>query len=585
MLKNNSYTRPFILGGSHEIPDSSLLSTSEAFLRTGNNTGNLAFLYAIAKHVGLKTKVVSKSEPIDAISQAGDVAIIPCANHLGPHVDFAAFAKVIEGLESSQKVVAIGLGAQGTVANQIPEVKSGTLDWLRRIAERATGGPNISVRGEFSLQVLEHYNLADNAVALGCPSLFINPDFQLGALIAKNFREPKRIAVAAGHPQWKHLSKIEASLANLVTTTKGSYIGQSPLEMVALARGDAQSLSEAKLLDCRDVICPHMDGVEFINWANSYGNVFFSATAWMEHYRKFDFVIGTRIHGVALALQAGVPALCIAHDSRTMELCEIMAIPFVLAKDVQGGVTRGMLPNLFNFDPEKFDRNRSELGVKYAQFLADNAIKTDFPFPKQLASLHQTSNVTKYDRTPGIFAEAKKIFLAKQNVSILSYGCSTGEEVFTLAEKYFPSATIMGIDISEVALKQAREQLLLKPAINDRVKFLSADEFEKNVHQSFDLIIAHSVLCRWTATMDKENIASIYPYNEFALTVKSLVSMLSKDGIISVYNSNYNPETVTESIRSFVRNLDIGFVQRFFPDGSRIPDDKLKDISVLFQKI
>ena len=43
--------------------------------------------------------------------------------------------------------------------------------------------------------------------------------------------------------------------------------------------------------------------------------------------RKFDFVVGPRFHGVMLAMQAGIPGGVIAHDSRTLELCQTMGIP------------------------------------------------------------------------------------------------------------------------------------------------------------------------------------------------------------------------------------------------------------------
>jgi polysaccharide pyruvyl transferase WcaK-like protein len=44
---------------------------------------------------------------------------------------------------------------------------------------------------------------------------------------------------------------------------------------------------------------------------------------------KTDFMFGTRIHGTILGLCAGLPSMCIAFDSRTLELCEQMNIPHV----------------------------------------------------------------------------------------------------------------------------------------------------------------------------------------------------------------------------------------------------------------
>jgi hypothetical protein len=135
--------------------------------------------------------------------------------------------------------------------------------------------PNIAVRGSFTLEVLNHYGLGSKAVVVGCPTLFINPDPNLGKKIAQRLTEPKRIAVTAGHPCWAQLSKIEASLARMVTATNGSYIGQSPLEMIQLTRGEGHKLEKEVIRSCKDYILPEMDIEEFVQWCRQYGNVFF----------------------------------------------------------------------------------------------------------------------------------------------------------------------------------------------------------------------------------------------------------------------------------------------------------------------
>lgn len=134
-------------------------------------------------------------------------------------------------------------------------------------------------------------------------------------------------------------------------------------------------MSPEDLTLCRDYICPSMDLVEFTRWSERHCNVFFDIPSWMEHYRRFDLVIGPRIHGVMLALQAGVPGVCIAHDSRTLELCETMMVPYVLASDVAAGITREQLPDLFKFDAAAFDENRQVLAARYFEFLTSNGLK------------------------------------------------------------------------------------------------------------------------------------------------------------------------------------------------------------------
>lgn len=94
----------------------------------------------------------------------------------------------------------------------------------------------------------------------------------------------------------------------------------------------------------------------------------------MAHLREFDFAIGTRIHGVMLALQAGVPALCTAHDSRTLELCRLMMVPHVIASEVPRRLTPDALRDMFVFDATRFDDNRRFLCRVYVDFLRRNGL-------------------------------------------------------------------------------------------------------------------------------------------------------------------------------------------------------------------
>ena len=230
--------------------------------------------------------------------------------------------------------------------------------------------------------VLEQYGLDHHAVVLGCPSLFINTVPDLGHKIIARMRAPKRIAVAAGHQRWMHLAKIEAGLAALVTRTQGSYVAQAPVEMIYAARNEVDQLNETAFEQCRAYTCPDMSTEEYKNWMSVHATVFFNVPAWMEHYRHFDLVVGTRIHGVMLAVQAGIPALCIVHDSRTLELCQTMKVPHVDFRALAGDINLERLMELAQFDADEFDENRKDLARNYVLFLQNNGL---VPSPDLLA--------------------------------------------------------------------------------------------------------------------------------------------------------------------------------------------------------
>lgn len=339
----------------------------------GFNTGNLAFHYALARILGGRQETFqwhSEPEKLNALEKIG---VIPCANQLGSHVDYGGLAERFKFLKIP--LIAVGLGAQGSPNyDQALEVPIGTQAWIKQIARCSKAGqPNIGVRGPYTLNVLKQYGLEKAAVVTGCPTLFLNPDPRLGKCIEARAQKPLgRVAVAAGHQKWKHLSKLERSLVTMMERSAGSYIVQSPIEMVALARGEANIMSEDDLTECCNYACPQLTNEEFKIWARMYCRVYFNVSEWMEYLRGHDFVIGTRIHGVVLGIQAGIPGLCIAHDSRTRELCEVMHVPFIMASEVMNGLTIEEAMSRYKFDGETFDQNRRVLASRLSDLLQTN---------------------------------------------------------------------------------------------------------------------------------------------------------------------------------------------------------------------
>lgn len=370
--KNKKY---FIYGLTVPIDKYHEKSTEELFKKTGYNNGNLAFHFALKNQIININECINWCSPIPKeFNNSYSTAIIPCANQLGEHTNLEDLSNNIK--EQSCNFIAIGLGAQSDSFDTIPNISKGTLDWVHSIIEHSpNNAPNISLRGRYSQKVLEKYNLADKTVIIGCPSLFLCSNKNLGEKIEQNTRIPKRVAVVAGDPKWTKLNKIESSLVKIVTDTKGAYIGQSPLEMVKITRGDINNIKEDEFYEYRNYLAPEMSYSDFYDWLKYHGNTFFDIIAWMEYYKHFDFVIGARFHGIMLALQASIPALCIVHDSRTLEMCQTMKIPYVLAKEIEYGIKKEDLLRFFKFDSSEFDKNRINLCKQYIDFLNSNKIE------------------------------------------------------------------------------------------------------------------------------------------------------------------------------------------------------------------
>lgn len=368
-LNKKFSTNPGMWGLCPHIRSYSQLTASELYGKVGGNTGNLAFLNAIDRQLNI-CKYNGWSAPV----KTAGTWIIPCANQLGSHIDLDSFAQQIE--ESDCKVVAIGLGAQSSSFDEIPEIPEGTFRWLKAVIEKAPhpGFPNITLRGKFTQKVLEHYGFPDAGIPMGCPSLFTSADRRLGKKIASNFRKPRRVAVAAGSYHTPELHDLEASLAAIAERTHGIYITQSPLGMNKIGRNEIEAMTPFERQAFRRHILQDLAETEAEEWIKLYARVFYNIDAWIEELRHADFVIGPRIHGIILGLQAGVPSLCLAIDTRTQELCEIMKVPYVSARKYSDGIELEDIESLFIFDPDEFDKNRIELVKQYVSFLENNYV-------------------------------------------------------------------------------------------------------------------------------------------------------------------------------------------------------------------
>jgi hypothetical protein len=372
--------RAFFFGLTPKFKNIPFVPTETLFAHAGQNTGNLAISHALDRTIANVVGTVGWHTESEMLHDSRTAAIMALSNQLGPHADMGdpsgGFARL------ACRMVGIGLGAQAPRLDHEIQVPAGTLDWVRVMQDHApTSSPNIALRGEFTRRLLEKHGLADKTTVLGCPTLFLSPEKNLGAKVAERFAQTcvGRVAVAAGHQHWRHLRPLEHSLVGIIDKTNGAYVCQSPLEMVRLGRAEAAILEKTEFNDCLKYVHPQKSPSDFTEWTKEKAFSFFSVPAWMEFLRRFDFVVGTRIHGAILGLQAGIPSLCITHDSRTAELCQTMKIPGVPASAVAGGVTVDRLASLFEFDPAVFDRNRQHLAAAYAAFLESNGL---FPSPQ-----------------------------------------------------------------------------------------------------------------------------------------------------------------------------------------------------------
>lgn len=148
--------------------------------------------------------------------------------------------------------------------------------------------------------------------------------------------------------------------------------------------------------------------------------------------------------------------------------------------------------------------------------------------------VHQTTPFTADDRYPELFDLAAG--LAPKAKRILSFGCSTGEELVAIRRR-FPAAEIVGAEINP----RSRSIATRKVASHEAIKVVSPRE----IGGSFDLIFALAVLQREPHVVQEtgtENLSARYPFDRFDRTVTELVDRLEAGGLLCVTSSLYRIE-------------------------------------------
>jgi len=359
--------RPVVLGTPSQVQNYYRKDPAALFGEIGSNTGNQAINFGLFCQLPHATRFMSWGAEASEIRQAGDVLVLPMANFLGKHTDMRSLAERIDKIDLP--VLGVGLGAQAANHTENITLTEGTLKWLQTVVRHAPNDhPNLGVRGSYTLGQLANLGFPSAGLITGCPSNFINPSKGLAKKVAVGFgKRPRLIAVSAGIQFSPELAKIERELVDIVTLTGGAYIVQHGIDMIQIARNAFSEMAPERLKSCHDYIMPNRSLNEFIAWCRQFAYAFFDSMAWMDFLRRFDFVVGTRFHGAMLAIQAGVPAGCIAHDSRTLEMCQTMAIPVRHYKEISGPLTQHNVMDYFSFDAEAYDTNRHTL---HRNFLA-----------------------------------------------------------------------------------------------------------------------------------------------------------------------------------------------------------------------
>ncbi|RZT56677.1 polysaccharide pyruvyl transferase [Sphingomonas sp. BK036] len=308
------------LGDAGRVPTADAATLTEAL---GGNAGNVAYVDGLVASLA-DSHMITWSTPPEIVRATADIIVVACANQLGDHVDLAGWAARLAAF--GLPVLLVGLGAQAPGLGASLDLKPGTRAALDVVAAAAGAAPAMLVRGAYTAEILARNGYASTII--GCPSLFLSPTRDLGARIAARVAAGlgPRPAIAAGHQHHADMAP-EHRLIAAAERDDGCYVVQHPATMIALARSDPADMQSAEFAMLAQRLLPGLTPAQVVAWGRRRAFVFTDSQNWMSFLRRYDYAIGPRFHGVALAIQAERPGVVLHVDSRTREMAETMAIP------------------------------------------------------------------------------------------------------------------------------------------------------------------------------------------------------------------------------------------------------------------
>ena len=407
--------------GRLDFPDN--LTSSEIYNKTGGNTGNLVFQYAVNKLILGEKKYYDWSFNPGAVNEQGGTLVIPAANFAHPSFDLTSWADKIERINIP--IVVIGLGAQIFGDPKELKLKDGTLRFLKVLSEKSN---SIWVRGYKTAEALSLFGI-HNTEPLGCPSNFINMDSGVGKKILSRLKvKPDSITFCPTF--YSYNTDFETSIFRYTADSLRAVIVQEPLKAIEYVR-DAEKFNQ-QIDNSTGLGFLGAIDVDELRIFNKTKASFYDAAAWLEYSKVSDLCLGSRIHGASISWQAGVPTVVQAYDERIGELADVMGLPVQRVRGKKYTPDYDEWYQLINDAASLYDEKRCVLAQKAATYLNSYGLDLNPSF-LAMGSISDNRETTKAQI--GSIVEMKLVeanpvksgFLERYNYKIIS-GWAVGND-------------------------------------------------------------------------------------------------------------------------------------------------------------
>ena len=145
--------------------------------------------------------------------------------------------------------------------------------------------------------------------------------------------------------------------------------------------------------------------------------------------------------------------------------------------------------------------------------------------------------MTRANRYPELFTFLKHTLADVTSLRLLSYGCSTGEEVFSL-RALFPTADITGVDINPHSISVAERHLAQHPSPGIAFECASSPAGLPAGH--YDAILCMAVLQHGALRQNPPSSCADYiRFADVAAIVTGLAHCLKPGGLLVIWNSHF----------------------------------------------
>lgn len=155
---------------------------------------------------------------------------------------------------------------------------------------------------------------------------------------------------------------------------------------------------------------------------------------------------------------------------------------------------------------------------------------------RAVPGLFQPFATTQMDRYPTLFRFALDTLGDDPSTRLLSFGCSTGEEVFSL-RRYFPQAVIWGIDINPRNIARCRASL--SRLADDRLSFAVAASAAGEEAGSHDAVFAMAVFRHGELGDFPPLCSHLLRFDAFEQALTELAACLKPGGLLFLRHANF----------------------------------------------